>query len=100
MAEGNQRWHNSETLPWAEEQKRFFASLKAFDAYMTSGERIHAPLERLFQGPVADALTHVGQLAMMRRLAACPIRGENYYVAEVTTGRVGADLPAPVKPFK
>ena len=100
MAEGNQCWHNSETLPWAEEQKRFFASLKAFDAYMTSGERIHAPLERLFQGPVADALTHVGQLAMMRRLAACPIRGENYYVAEVTTGRVRADLPAPVKPFK
>ena len=100
MAEGNQRWHNSEPLPWAEEQKRFFAALKAFDAYLTLGERIHAPLERLFQGPVADALTHVGQLAMMRRLAACPIRGENYYVAEISTGRVGADLPAPVKPFK
>jgi hypothetical protein len=100
MAEGNQRWHNSEPLPWPEEQRRFFASLKAFDAYLTSGERLRAPIERLFQGPVADALTHVGQLAMMRRLAGCPIRGENYYVAEILTGQVGADLPAPVKPFK
>ncbi len=100
MAEGNQRWHNSEPLGWAEEQRRFFASLEALDAYLTSGERIHAPLERLFQGPVADALTHVGQLAMLRRLAGCPIKGENYYVAEIATGHVGAEQAAPVKPFK
>jgi len=93
MAEGKQRWHNSE-------QRRFFAALKAFDAYLVSGGRINAPLERLFQGPVADALTHVGQLAMLRRLAGCAIRGENYYVAEIATGRVGANLPAAVKPFK
>ena len=100
MAEGNQRWHNSEPLPWADEQSRFFAVLRAFDAYLTSGEQIHAPLERLFQGPVADALTHVGQLAMLRRLAGCPIRGENYYVAEIATGSLSADQAAPVKPFK
>ena len=100
MAEGKQRWHNSQPLPWPEEQRRFFAALKAFDAYLTSGERIHAPLERLFQGPVADALTHVGQLAMLRRLAGCPIRGENYYVAEISLGRLGASQAAPVKPFK
>lgn len=100
MAEGKQRWHNSQPLPWPEEQRRFFAALKAFDAYLTSGERIHAPLERLFQGPVADALTHVGQLAMLRRLAGCPIRGENYYVAEISVGRLGASQAAPVKPFE
>jgi hypothetical protein len=100
MAEGKQRWHDSQPLPWPEEQRRFFAALKAFDAYLTSGERIHAPLERLFQGPVADALTHVGQLAMLRRLAGCPIRGENYYVAEISLGRLGASQAAPVKPFK
>lgn len=100
MAEGKQRWHNSQPLPWPEEQRRFFAALKAFDAYLTSGERIHAPLERLFQGPVADALTHVGQLAMLRRLAGCPIRGENYYVAEISLGRLGASQAAPVKPFE
>ncbi|MDR3772728.1 MAG: hypothetical protein P4L26_05225 [Terracidiphilus sp.] len=100
MAEGKQRWHNSEPLAWAAEQGRFFAALKAFDAYLVSGGRINAPLERLFQGPVADTMTHVGQLAMLRRLAGCAIRGENYYVAEISTGRVGANLPAPVKPFK
>jgi hypothetical protein len=100
MAEGKQRWHNSQPLPWPEEQRRFFAALQAIDAYLTSGERIHAPLERLFQGPVADALTHVGQLAMLRRLAGCPIRGENYYVAEISVGRLGASQAAPVKPFE
>ena len=100
MAEGQQRWHNSEPLGWEGEKTRFFAVLQAFDGYLTSGERIHAPLERLFQGPVADALTHVGQIAMMRRLAGCPIRGENYYLAEIATGRAGAEQSAPVKPFK
>jgi len=100
MAEGNQRWHNSDPLPWPEETRRFFTPLQALDAYIISGERLHAPIEKLFQGPVADALTHTGQLAMLRRLAGCPIRGENYYVAEIATGHVGAEQAAPVKPFK
>ena len=99
MAEGNQRWNPSEPLAWAEEQRRFFAALQAFDAYLTSGERVHAPIERLFQGPILDALTHVGQLAMLRRMAGCPIRGENYYVAAIAVGQVGAEQAAPVKPF-
>jgi len=100
MAKGSQRLQNSQPLTWAEEQSRFFAALKEFDGYVASGEEQHAPIERLFQGPVADALTHVGQIAMLRRMAGCPIRGENYYVAEIETGRVDADLPAPVKPFR
>jgi hypothetical protein len=99
LAEGRQRWHDSAPLAWTEEKQRFFAALHAFDAYLTSGERQHAPLERLFQGPVADALTHVGQIAMLRRLAGCPIAGENYYVAEIAAGRVGVDQPAPVRTF-
>lgn len=104
IARGEQRWHNSEPLTWAEEQRRFFAALGAFDAYVTAGEPINepikAPIKRLFQGPVADALTHVGQLAMLRRMAGCPMRGENYFVAEIATGHVDADLPAAVKPFR
>jgi hypothetical protein len=99
MAEGKLSWHNSEPLPWDAEKQRFFASLGAFDAYLASGEPIHAPIERLFQGPVADALTHVGQLAMMRRLAASPTVGENFYVAAVAVGQVSGDQPAPVQPF-
>jgi hypothetical protein len=99
MAEGNQGWHNSEPLPWAEEQSRFFAALKALDTYLVSGERIHAPLDRLFQGPVADALTHVGQLAMLRRLAGCRMGGENYFVAGIEVGKVGPEQAKPVREF-
>jgi len=99
MASGNPRWQNTQPLPWPEEEKRFFASLGALDAFLASAGPLHAPIERLFQGPVADALTHVGQLAMLRRLAGCPTRGENFYVAAIAAGQVSADQPAPVKPF-
>ncbi len=99
IAEGQQRWKNSEPLPWAEEKARFFAALAAFDAYLAGTEPVHADLERLFQGPVADAINHVGQLAMMRRLAGYKIHGENYYVADIKAGQTGAEQPAAVKTF-
>ena len=99
IAEGTQRWKDSKPLDWPGEQKRFFAALGAFDAYLASGAEIHAPIDRLMQGPVADALTHAGQLAMMRRLAGCAAPGENYYVADIAVGRVGTEQAAPVKRF-
>src|ERR1700728_1447184 len=77
MAKGHEKWRSSKSLPWKEEQKRFFAVLEAFDAYIASSEPLHAPMDKLFQAPIADALTHVGQLAMMRRLAGAKIQGEN-----------------------
>jgi len=88
IARGVEQWHNSEPLVWEKEVQRFFASLEAFDRYLASDEPLHAPFERLFQGPVADALTHTGQLAMLRRAAGAPIRGENYFRAEIEAGRV------------
>jgi hypothetical protein len=99
-AEGQERWHVANPLEWAEEQARFFAALGAFDAYLASEAPVHASIEGLLQGPVADALTHVGQLAMMRRLAGSPTCGENFYVAAIAAGQVGAEQPAAVKPFK
>jgi hypothetical protein len=99
MAEGNQRWNNSEPLAWDAETQRFFAALGAFDAYLASDLPLDAEIERLFQGPVADALTHVGQLAMLRRLAGSPTVGENFYVASIAVGQVGAEQPAAVKTF-
>jgi hypothetical protein len=99
IARGSERWHNSATLAWPDEQKRFFAALKTFDDHLASSEPVHGSIERLFQGPVADALTHVGQLAMMRRLAGSPCRGENLYVADIAAGKVGADQPAALQPF-
>jgi hypothetical protein len=97
--EGQQRWNNSKPLEWAEELQRFYAALGAFDAFLASDAEPAAPLERLLQGPVADALTHVGQLAMLRRLAGCAVHGENFYVADIAVGRVGPEQAAPVKTF-
>jgi hypothetical protein len=99
MAAGNQKWNSSAPKAWAEEQQRFFATLQAFDDYLASDEELHAPVDRLFQGPVADALTHVGQLAMLRRTAAAPVCSENFYVARIEAGKVDADQPAAVQPF-
>ena len=61
--------------------------------------RFRSPLEKLFQGPIADALSHVGQIAILRRLAGGPVKGENYYVAEIQAGRVGADQAKPKREF-
>ncbi|MFZ0744997.1 MAG: hypothetical protein WAM85_11360 [Terracidiphilus sp.] len=97
---GAERWHVSSPLDWAAEKQRFFTTLQAFDAYLASAESLHAPVEQLLQGPVTDAFTHVGQLAMLRRLAGIPIRGENFYVAAIASGQVGPAQPAPVQPFK
>ncbi len=99
QAKGNEEWHNSKPLPWDQEVARFFAALEALDAYLASDAPMAAPAEKLFQGAIADALTHTGQLAMLRRLASSPVKGENYHRAHITTGRVGPDQPAPVREF-
>lgn len=98
-ARGKQAWHNSTPLPWPEEVERFFKSLTAFDDYLASTLPLGYPVEKLFQAPVADSLTHIGQIAMLRRLAGCPIRGENYFRAEIMAGRVGAKQAAPEQEF-
>jgi hypothetical protein len=100
MASGNPSWHNSEPLTWDKEKQRFFAALGAFDGFLASEEPLQAEIERLFQGLVADALTHVGQLAMLRRLAGSPTVGENFYVVAISMGQVDREQPAPIQPFK
>lgn len=99
MAKGKTAWKDSEPLPWDQEVERFFATLRAFDEYLGSNEPLHAPVEKLLQGPVADALTHVGQLTMLRRVAGAPMRSENYAMAEIVVGRTGADQPAARREF-
>jgi hypothetical protein len=97
--QGKERWRNSKPQPWQEETARFFAALEAFDAYLASDQPLHVTADKLFQGPIADAFTHVGQIALMRRLAEAPVRAENYYVATIVVGTVGAEQPAPVYEF-
>jgi len=99
IAQGKQAWHDSAPLPWPQEVARFFRTLQAFDDYLASGAPLSASPEKLFQGPVADALTHTGQIAILRRMAGCPIRGENYYRAEIVAGHVSQDQAAPVREF-
>jgi len=99
IAKGQQKWQNSEPLPWNLEVERFFAALKAFDDFLASSQPLGAPAERLFQGPIADALNHVGQINMLRRQAGAPVRGENYFVADIAAGRVGPDQAAPKREF-
>jgi hypothetical protein len=91
LAQGQYVWHNSTPLAWEQEVARFFAALQKFDEYLASDAPLGAPVEKLFQGPVADALTHIGQLTLLRRLAGAPIKGENYFKAEIVSGRVGAE---------
>jgi hypothetical protein len=99
IVEGKQAWHDSKPLPWDKEVERFFAALKSFDDFLGSNVPVEAPLEKLFQAPVADALTHVGQIAILRRIAGAPVKGENYYVAAIAAGRVGADQASPKSEF-
>ena len=99
IAEGKETWYNAEPLPWNEGVERLYTALAKFDEYLASDRELNATCERLFQGPIADALTHVGQIAMLRRIAGEPMRGENYSTAKIEAGRVGADQAAGVREF-
>jgi len=99
LARGSDAGQNSTPLPWEEEVARFFAELEKLDAHLASDAPLGAPAEKLFQGPIADALTHVGQIALLRRMAGAPVRGENYFKADIEAGRVGPEQPAPRREF-
>ena len=99
MAKGKQEWQDSSPTLWDEGAKRFFAALQSFDDYLASGASLDASADKLFQGPVADALTHVGQIALLRGIAGASIRAENYFKAEITIGRVGSEQTPPKREF-
>ncbi len=100
IVQGQQAWHDSTPLPWSAEIERFFAALKKFDDYLASDEPLHASAEGLFQAPVADALNHIGQIAMLRRLNGSAIKGENFFKADIAAGRVGLEQTAPGREFE
>ena len=94
LAEGRHAWRDSPPLAWEAGSARFFDGLARVDARLAAGSLL-CPAGKLFQGPIADAFTHVGQIAMLRRLAGSPVRGENYFKASISAGRVG---PEPLEP--
>jgi hypothetical protein len=87
LAEGAERWQNATPLAWSEESARFFSALARFDERLARETPLACSIEQLLQGPIADSLTHIGQIAMLRRLAGAPIRGENYSIADIAAGR-------------
>lgn len=99
IAHGRQSWNDSDPRNWEQEVARFFEAARELDHFSSSDEPLADSPEKLFQGPIADALTHTGQLAMLRRLAGNPVRGENYFRAEIEAGRVGPDQAAPNREF-
>ena len=96
---GEPRYPTTEISDWELEKQRFYTALKALDDFLASEVVIDASLEKIFQGPIADALTHTGQLALLRRMAGAPIKGESYFVADITTGLVNEDQPAARREF-
>ena len=96
---GEPRWLGATATSWDEQVARFYASLAALDAYLASDQPIRCDPGRLLAGPIADAINHVGQLMMLRRMAGSPVYGENYFVADIVTGRVGPEQSPPVRPF-
>ncbi len=99
IAQGRQEWHDTKAALWDGQVERFFTTMKALDDLLVSDSPLAADPEGLFQGPIADALTHVGQLCMLRRLAGSPVRGENYFLADVQAGRVGPVQSSPKREF-
>jgi hypothetical protein len=99
QARGAEAWSDSTPQEWEREVERFFATLQRFDDYLASDAPLATPPERIFQGAVADALTHVGQLAMLRRLSGARMKSENYSRAEIVPGRVGATQAPPRREF-
>lgn len=99
MCDGKQAWRDTAPQSWSQDSARFHAALERLDARIAGGGDLGVSADGLFQGPIADALTHVGQINMLRRLAGVPVRGENYYRAEIVAGRVRAEQAAPRKEF-
>ena len=100
LCRGEHVWRDSTPVDWSTESARFHACMAALDARLAGGDPLGFPAERIFQGPIADALTHVGQIAYLRRLAGAPVRAENYFRSEIVAGRVGPEQAAPVREFE
>ena len=86
LSKGELLYLTSSPLPWTEEVARFSSAIKQLDAYLASESEIACPVEKLIQGPIGDALTHVGQITMLRRIAGSPVQPASYFEAEIVPG--------------
>ena len=91
LLKGEMVFLTSTPLPWQDEIKRFFSAVKNLDSFLATDAPLALPVEKLVQGPVGDALTHVGQIVMLRRMSGNPIRPEPYFTAEIIAGEVNEE---------
>lgn len=98
LTRGEHVWSPAASSDWDVEVRRFFDNLAELDRALVN-PLPEGACEKLVQGPLADALTHVGQLAMLRGMAGAPVRPESYARAEIVSGRVGLDQAAPRAEF-
>lgn len=99
QVQGKQAWTDTTHRSWHEDSQRFFKALRTLDDYLASNAPMAYSPGQVFQGAIADALTHVGQINYLRRMYGNPVRGENYFRADITNGRVESDQPAPRREF-
>ncbi len=99
LAGGQWTWKASSVGEWNADVERFFWGLAKLDAHLDSGAPLGHPAAQIFQGPIADALTHVGQIAMLRGHAGSPVRPESFARAEITLGRVGREQASSRREF-
>jgi len=91
--------YRPEPLPTLQEEvDRFHGLLEVVGKLLATGAPCSLSTEQLLQGPFADTLTHVGQLAMLRRLADSPVAPENFIYADIRADRLQADQPPPARP--
>jgi hypothetical protein len=83
-----------------QEVGRFHEMVEAVGKLLASDAKCSISTEQLLQGPFADTMTHVGQLAMLRRLADSPVAPENFIDADIRGDRLHADQPPPARPDK
>jgi hypothetical protein len=88
LLKGEMVYLTSTPLPWKDELTRFFSAVKNLDSYLASEAPLACPVEKLVQGPIGDALTHVGQIVMLRRMSGNPIRPAAYFTAEIVAGEI------------
>jgi hypothetical protein len=99
LARGESRWAAQPTAEWQAACDRLFSGLLALDAALADSTFEAIAPGVIFQGPIADALTHVGQLSMIRGTMGAPVRPESYAKAEILAGRVGREQSSIRKEF-
>jgi LSD1 subclass zinc finger protein len=97
MVKGAETWRDAVPQHWDAELSRFYSSVRNLEDYLAGPSHITCSVCRLIQGPIADAIAHVGQLAMLRRISGNPTHAENFYKADIEAGQVGPNQPAPRK---